>query len=106
MATVDISFDTKTKALVVSIDGEAVPDVQHVHIGRSWDWDGDDDDACICINTSTKDEENDIRHYHNMSASKKYAERGEVPSKRFEGFVEKPRKGLVLQNAIAAYFGR
>lgn len=58
MSMINVTFDTVSKEMKLTMDGEEVPDVCGVDICASWD---DPDEYRCCYTQMSKDDENDMR---------------------------------------------
>jgi hypothetical protein len=97
MSKVNIEFDTVSKELSVSIDGQEVANVYELMIYRYCC-----DEASIDIYTSKKDKYSDVREMTRISASKNTD--GATPSK-YPGFFETPENSKVIRD-IAQFFDK
>lgn len=108
MGKINVSFDTATKAMEVSIDGKSVGDVAEVSLFKTYeDGDGDNPEYGCSILTVGKDESSGVRVYTRLCASesqqgKDAVERGVATKSPLPGFVSVEAVSKV-QNAIASY---
>lgn len=110
MAVITTSFDTKTKALSVVIDGAEVADVVEVHhclrMGYYDDRKAEDDFRC-CITTLSRDEDADVQRMTRLTAaetSEGVAAIGAGAASPLPGFVVAESRSS-LREAIASWFG-
>lgn len=85
MAKISIEFDTVSKKMELTFDGQSVDNVVGVDISRSFmAGDGDGDEYCCCITTREKSDEEDHTVMTQILAAQSDAfkvSRGEVETK-------------------------
>lgn len=69
MATINVSFDTKSKELKLTIDGQVVENIDSVSFYKSCC--SDDEGYCFSANSTTKGSDG-IKTYQSICASEKY----------------------------------
>lgn len=99
MALVSIQFDTSSKEMSCTIDGTPIEDVTSVSLYSKYD---DPDEYCVSITTMSEDDATEIRHYHQMAASRR-DELGLVPHESLPDFVRTGKEISSVQRAIASY---
>jgi hypothetical protein len=90
MAEVIITFDTKTKAMTATMDGEQIPDVCGIYMSCCYEGEKMRCEIMQCA----EDEENDTRTYTRICASENGVSRNEVRAESGD-----------VGDDIAAYFG-
>ena len=103
MAIVSVTFDTSSKKLVVSLDGEELTDVCGVSFYESYDRDENGEKQFRCeIRQSSEDEEKEVRTYTcTMASEAGTGKAAGVASEALE-FVKVPASESVEQD-IAQY---
>lgn len=106
MAKINVEFDTKTKEMSVTMDGQAISNVEYVSLSRAYDYNSGkskDDEYGVNIVTSEKDESEDFRTMKQIVASKLSSEEGWEPYKGSDEFVTRNVKGGSLSEKIRDY---
>jgi hypothetical protein len=101
MAKINAEYDTKTKKLAVTKDGEALANVHYVEFGRSYDQPddtSDEDTKHICrIGMKEKSDDGYVTHHHIMANKQGELETVKEPNNSLADFIKKnlldPRRG-------------
>lgn len=99
MASISVSFDTKTKKMTATVDGKAVADVVGVHFMPSWD--RDDEYACELV-TMYEDEDAGTKTVTRIVAAE--CEPDGRPVEGMPGFVSYHDVQSVAAKDIEKYF--
>jgi hypothetical protein len=105
VAIINVSFDTSSKDLTVSIDGTSLDNVQGVNFSQAWD---DEDEFRCCITTFAEDEATEIKSMTQLYAAETAAAKNLIdgkPSEKFPEFIQSvPEMENKVFKQIAQYF--
>lgn len=101
MSVIAMTFDTETKAMAVTVDGEPVSDVVEMWCHRRY---SDDKGYGLAITTSTEDKEQKLTRMTRLVAARSQEAKPTMAAAPVPGFVVASERDSV-EDSVARYFG-